>query len=85
MIFHENEAGLKRTVAAINEWIASRKPGAVFTAADLPHGLTRGIRDVPPVQARCQVKPAFDIMYGVTRELVGGRLLNVFATVPAAR
>lgn len=67
-------------IAANNEWIASQKPGAVFTAADLPHGLTRGIRDVHLAKL-AKEKTIMRVMRGVYCIPYYSKLLNEF--VPA--
>ena len=62
--------------------VATTPPGKYYTAAGTEVGANGDTACFGPISS---ANTTIDLSYGVTRELVGGRLLNVFATVPAAR
>ena len=62
--------------------VATTPPGKYYNAAGTEVGANGDTACFGPISS---ANTTIAFAYGVTRELVGGRLLNVFATVPAAR
>ena len=67
-------------MAAIDDWIASQKPGMAFSAVDLPKGLSRGSRDVHLAKL-AKAKTIMRVMRGVYCIPYYSKLLDTY--VPA--